>query len=100
MRANSVGGGKSFLSGQKPSSGKRPSKESDDPSVPRGSSMQKSSPIQNLRTPRSSPAKISLTKTPFKPVIMADSVENSPSPTKIAKAMSMFNHSVGESLVI
>lgn len=100
MRANSVGGGKSFLSDQKASLGKRPSQESDDPSVLQGSSMQKSSPIQRPRTPRSSPAKISLTKTPSKSAFTADSVENSPSPTKIAKAVSMFNHSVGEPLVI
>ena len=100
MRTNSVGGGKSFLGGQKPSLGRRPFKESDDPSAPQGSPMQQSSPIHRPRTPRSSPAKFSLTKTPSKPTFRADSVENSPSPTKIAKAVSMFNHSVGEPLMI
>ncbi|KAJ3574542.1 hypothetical protein NP233_g1701 [Leucocoprinus birnbaumii] len=56
-------------------------------SLPQGSPMQTSSPVRAFRTPGSSPAKISLAKTPSKYNFLED---GSPSPTKIARAMTMF----------
>lgn len=89
-RANSVIPHKTRSAAKKTSSGKVTMTEPDEMLLSQGSPMQTSSPIRNIRTPGSSPAKISLAKTPSKPNF---SQGGSPSPTKITRAMSMFNRS-------
>lgn len=64
------------------------------PSSPMQTGSLLGTPPRNFRTPGSSPAKISLAKTLSKPDF---STEGSPSPTKIAKAVSMFSRATGKS---